>query len=209
MNIVLLGAPGSGKGTASSFLIQEKNYHHLSTGDALRAICKKDSPLGHEICALLEKGQLVSDELVNQIVKETIASLPTGKSIIFDGYPRTVAQAEYLQTIINIDKVILVDISDEKIIHRVTTRRICKQNGHPYSVSCKEMMPKCDGVCDIDGSELVQRKDDNEQTARERLAVYHSQIDPLIKFYKSLNILDEVDADVSVAKFKEEILKLA
>jgi adenylate kinase len=195
MNIILLGAPGAGKGSVSEILVQQKNYYHLSTGDALRAICKKDTALAKEVSNLLKDGKLVSDTIVNAILKETLDNLDLKKyqGIIFDGYPRTIMQAIYLNDLIKINKVLFIKVPDEVIQQRIQNRRICSSCGKIYNLVIKEFQPKNTDECDYCHAALIQRKDDNKEVIKDRLLTYYKEIDPLVQYYKSQNLLVELD----------------
>ncbi|MBR4486206.1 nucleoside monophosphate kinase [bacterium] len=200
MNIVLLGAPGAGKGSVSQLLIEKKKYYHLSTGDALRAITKKDTPLAKEVNQLLKDGKLVSDEIVNAILKETLNNLDLSKyqGIIFDGYPRTKNQALYLNDLIKLDKVLFIKIPNEVIEQRLRNRRICSKCGKIYNLVIKEFQPKNSTVCDECHANLIQRKDDKQEVIKDRLVAYYKEIDPLIQYYKSKNLLIELDGTLPI-----------
>ena len=209
MNIVLLGAPGAGKGSVSQLLIEQKKYYHLSTGDALRAITKKDTPLAKEVNQLLKDGKLVSDEIVNAILKETLNNLDFSKyqGIIFDGYPRTKNQALYLDKLIKIDKVLFIKVPDEIIEQRLQNRRICSKCGKIYNLVIKEFQPKNPSVCDECNANLIQRKDDKKEVIKDRLVAYYKEIDPLIQYYKSKNLLIELDGTLPINEWNQLILK--
>ena len=209
MNIVLLGAPGAGKGSVSQLLIEQKKYYHLSTGDALRAITKKDTPLAKEVNQLLKDGKLVGDEIVNAILKETLNNLDFSKyqGIIFDGYPRTKNQALYLDKLIKINKVLFIKVPDEIIEQRLQNRRICSKCGKIYNLVIKEFQPKNPLVCDECNANLIQRKDDKKEVIKDRLVAYYKEIDPLIQYYKSKNLLIELDGTLPINEWNQLILK--
>ena len=208
MNIILLGAPGAGKGSVSEILVQQKNYYHLSTGDALRAICKKDTALAKEVSTLLKDGKLVSDSIVNAILKETLDNLDLKKykGIIFDGYPRTIMQAIYLNDLIKINKVLFIKVPDEVIQQRIENRRICSSCGKIYNLVVKEFQPKNNDQCDYCHAALIQRKDDNQEVIKDRLLTYYKEIDPLVQYYKSKNLLVELDGTLPLEEWKKLIL---
>lgn len=209
MNIVLLGAPGAGKGSVSQLLIEQKKYYHLSTGDALRAITKKDTSLAKEVNQLLKDGKLVGDEIVNAILKETLNNLDFSKyqGIIFDGYPRTKNQALYLDKLIKIDKVLFIKVPDEIIEQRLQNRRVCSKCGKIYNLVIKEFQPKNPWVCDECNANLIQRKDDKKEVIKDRLVAYYKEIDPLIQYYKSKNLLIELDGTLPINEWNQLILK--
>ena len=196
MNIViLLGAPGSGKGTIASRLAAENdNLKHVSSGDLLRGAVAKGTPAGVEAKGYMEKGALVPDSLIAQMIKDVIAETEGEVTMLLDGFPRNVAQAEILQeTGAPVKSVVLVDVPDEIIADRIAGRRTCPKCKAGYHV--KALPPKVEGVCDVCGAELVIRKDDNPDTVKDRLVVYHRETEPLIAFYESKGLLRRIDGD--------------
>lgn len=184
MNIILLGAPGTGKGTQAQFLINTFNIPQISTGDILRQEIKSGSDLGNEIQAVINSGALVSDDLIIELVKTRIVKDDCKDGFILDGFPRTIAQAEALKNNnIQIDYVIEFQLDDETIIERISGRRVHLKSGRVYHI--KYNPPKVENIDDITGEELIIRKDDNIETIKTRLEVYHEQTSPLIKFYKN------------------------
>jgi adenylate kinase len=182
MHIILLGAPGAGKGTQAKIIQQKFNIAHISTGDMIRETIKSGSELGSELKQILDAGKLVSDQFIIKIVKDRISKDDCKNGFMLDGVPRTIVQAEQLDALgVNIDYIVEVDIPDELLIERITGRRIHPASGRTYHV--KFSPPKKDGVDDITGEELILRTDDNEDTVKERLSVYHTQTSPLINFY--------------------------
>ncbi len=177
MIIVLLGPPGSGKGTQAKMIAEEFGLRHISTGDLLRDEAKKDTPLARKIKEVLEQGKLLSDQLMLEILMN---SLPDDNYIL-DGFPRTVSQAKMLDDIADIDFVFLIDVSDSSIIERIVNRRLCSKCGRIYNL--KTNPPKDDNLCDVCGLPLVQREDDKEEIVRKRLEEYHKQTEPVIKYY--------------------------
>lgn len=194
MYIVMLGGPGSGKGTSSDELAKIYNVAHLSTGDMLREEIKKETPLGLEVKDLLAEGKLVSDEIVTKLIKNKLLSEECKNGAIFDGYPRTKNQAENLTDLLNemdkkIDIAIELDVSDEIIIQRIINRQLCsnKECGAIYN---KKFNPsKVPGICDKCGAELITRADDNRETVQNRLDVYRKQASSIIKYYKDAGTL--------------------
>jgi len=183
MRIILLGAPGAGKGTQAKIIEQKLNIAHISTGDMIRETIKSGDALGEELKQILDAGQLVSDEFIIKIVKDRISKDDCKNGFMLDGVPRTIVQAENLDELgINIDFIVEVDIADELLIERITGRRVHPASGRTYHV--KFSPPKKEGVDDITGEELILRTDDNENTVKERLSVYHAQTSPLINFYR-------------------------
>ena len=207
MNIViLLGAPGSGKGTIAGRLAGENaNLKHVSSGDLLRGAVAKGTPAGIEAKGYMEKGNLVPDSLIAQMIKDVIAETTGDVTMLLDGFPRNVAQAEILEkTGAPIRSAVLVDVPDEIIADRIAGRRTCPKCKAGYHV--KNLPPKVEGVCDKCGAELVIRKDDNPDTVKDRLTVYHRETEPLIKFYEKKGLLRRIDGNLgpekSAAAFK-------
>ncbi len=204
MNIViLLGAPGSGKGTIASRLAAENdNLKHVSSGDLLRGAVAKGTPAGVEAKGYMEKGALVPDSLIAQMIKDVIAETEGEVTMLLDGFPRNVAQAEILQeTGAPVKSVVLVDVPDEIIADRIAGRRTCPKCKAGYHV--KALPPKVEGVCDVCGAELVIRKDDNPDTVKDRLVVYHRETEPLIAFYEGKGLLRRIDGDQGPEKNAE------
>ncbi len=184
MRAILLGGPGAGKGTQANYIKEKFGIPQISTGDMLRAAVKAGTPLGLEAKKVMESGGLVSDEIILGLVKERIQEADCASGFLFDGFPRTLAQAESLKTDgVNIDCVIEIDVDDEEIIKRMSGRRAHLASGRTYHVIYNP--PKVEGKDDETGEELVQREDDKEETVRERLRVYHEQTEPLIHYYSS------------------------
>jgi adenylate kinase len=182
MRAILLGGPGAGKGTQANFIKERYGIPQISTGDMLRAAVKEGTPLGLEAKKVMESGGLVSDEIILGLVKERIQQADCKNGFLFDGFPRTLAQAEALKTDgVKIDCVIEVDVNDEEIIRRMSGRRAHLASGRTYHVIYNP--PKIEGKDDETGEDLVQREDDKEKTVRERLRVYHEQTEPLINYY--------------------------
>ena len=182
MRLILLGAPGAGKGTQAAFICQKFGIPQISTGDMLRAAVKAGTPLGLEAKKVMDAGGLVSDDIIIGLVKERIAQPDCAQGFLFDGFPRTIPQAEAMKTAgVKIDYVLEIDVPDEAIIERMSGRRVHAASGRTYHV--KFNPPKVDGKDDVTGEELIQRDDDKEETVRKRLAVYHSQTRPLVDYY--------------------------
>ena len=196
MNIViLLGAPGSGKGTVAARLAAEnENLKHVSSGDLLRGAVAKGTEAGKAAKDYMEAGKLVPDELIAAMIKDVIAESTGDVTMLLDGFPRNVAQAEILeQTGAPIRSVVLVDVPDEIIADRIAGRRTCSKCKAGYHV--KALPPKVEGICDKCGAELVVRKDDNPDTVKDRLVVYHRETEPLIAFYEKKGLLRRIDGD--------------
>ena len=201
MNIViLLGAPGSGKGTIAGRLAGENaNLKHVSSGDLLRGAVAKGTPAGVEAKGYMEKGNLVPDSLIAQMIKDVIAETTGDVTMLLDGFPRNVAQAEILEkTGAPIRSAVLVDVPDEIIADRIAGRRTCPKCKAGYHV--KNLPPKVEGVCDKCGERLVIRKDDNPDTVKDRLTVYHRETEPLIAFYEKKGLLRKIDGNLGPEK---------
>ncbi|AHE97145.1 adenylate kinase [Thioalkalivibrio paradoxus] len=182
MRLILLGAPGAGKGTQAQYITEKYNIPQISTGDMLRAAVKAGTPLGLEAKKVMDAGGLVSDDIILGLIKERLEQPDCANGFLFDGFPRTIPQAEALKEQgVNLDFVVEVDVADEEIIKRMSGRRVHPASGRTYHVVFNP--PKVDGKDDVTGEDLIQRDDDNEETVRKRLDVYHSQTKPLIEFY--------------------------
>ena len=210
MNIVLLGGPGSGKGTVSGLLEKTQNIVHIATGDMFREEIKNETELGKKAQEYINQGKLVPDEITINMLKSKINEFKDANGVVFDGFPRNRVQAEALEKMLEemgqkVDIALYLDMPDEDIIYRTVKRRICsnKECGAIYNLEYKK--PKVDGICDICGSKLIQRKDDNEETITERLKVYHEQSKELIEFYEEQNLLYRVKLHASVNITKEMI----
>jgi adenylate kinase len=185
MRIILLGAPGAGKGTQAQFIMEKYGIPQISTGDMLRAAVKAGSPLGLQAKDIMASGGLVSDELIIALVKDRIAQDDCAKGFLFDGFPRTIPQAEALQDAgVAIDHVLEINVEDEEIVSRMSGRRVHPESGRTYHIVFNP--PKSEGKDDVTGEDLIQREDDLEETVRKRLAVYHDQTKPLVGFYQDL-----------------------
>ena len=193
--VILLGAPGSGKGTiAGRLAAEDSRLKHVSSGDLLRGAVAKGTPAGVEAKEFMEKGQLVPDALIAQMIKDVIAETDGDVTMLLDGFPRNVAQAEILEkTGAPVRSVVLVDVPDEIIADRIAGRRTCPKCKAGYHV--KALPPKVEGVCDKCGAALVVRKDDNPETVKDRLVVYHRETEPLIAFYEAKGLLRRIDGD--------------
>lgn len=197
MNIILLGPPGAGKGTQAARLVTERGMAQLSTGDMLRAAVKAGSPVGLQAKAVMDAGGLVSDEIVSGIIGEALDALPATTGIIFDGYPRTAAQAEALDTLLadrhrTLDNVIELVVDEDALVDRITGRFTCAKCGTGYHDRYK--LPKVAGVCDACGStEFKRRPDDNEETVRTRMAEYRAKTAPILPIYEARGLVHKVD----------------
>jgi adenylate kinase len=209
--IVLLGPPGSGKGTASERVRDEAGYIHVSTGDMLREAVKKGTPLGREAEAYMHRGELVPDDLMVRLVEERLSAGRGGERYMFDGFPRTVPQAELLEQAIarrggRLTHVILLDCPRAVLIQRLTGRRICRKCGTNFHVT--NVPPRKPGICDACGGELYQRPDDQEATIVNRLEVYNRQTESLVSRYQKQGLLTSVDSGASPERLAAEILAL-
>ncbi len=185
MRIILLGAPGAGKGTQAKFIMGAYAIPQISTGDMLRAAVKAESPLGLQVKDIMNAGALVPDELIINLVKERIAQDDCKNGFLFDGFPRTIPQAEALFAAgVTIDHVLEIKVDDEEIVERLSGRRVHPDSGRIYHISHNP--PKQPGIDDVTGEPLIQRDDDKEDTVRKRLAIYHEQTEPLVIYYRDL-----------------------
>ena len=196
MNIILLGAPGAGKGTQAVRLAEKYNIPHISTGDIFRSNIKGQTPIGMVAKSYIDKGQLVPDEVTIQIVKERLEKEDCKNGYLLDGFPRTVSQAEALDTFSKVEAVVNVDVPLNKLLKRITGRRVCAKCGESYHVDYLNGKTDC-AKC---GAELIQRADDNEVTVGSRLEVYEKQTAPLIEYYASKGVLLTVDGDGDIEK---------
>jgi adenylate kinase len=185
MRVILLGAPGAGKGTQAKFITEKFGIPQISTGDMLRAAVKACTELGVKAKSVMDSGGLVSDDLIIGLIKDRLAEPDCANGVLFDGFPRTIPQAEALLAAgLEIDHVIEIAVDDEEIVKRISGRRVHEGSGRVYHLLFNA--PKTEGVDDVTGEPLVQRKDDVEATVRHRLEVYHAQTQPLVAFYQAL-----------------------
>ena len=206
MNLILLGAPGAGKGTQAELLVKKLSIPAISTGNMLREAIANGTELGKKAKQFMDEGALVPDELILGIIGDRVAQSDCANGFILDGVPRTLAQAEALEAKgIRIDHVVSIEVDDSVIEGRMTGRRVCAKCGASYHVVANP--PKVEGVCDSCGSELVIRKDDKPETVRKRLEVYHATTEVLKDFYGKLGRLCVVNGDQSIEGANEEILK--
>ena len=212
MRIILLGAPGAGKGTQAQFICEKYGIPQISTGDMLRAAVKAKSDLGKQVEEVMVSGGLVTDDIIIALVKDRIKEGDCGKGFLFDGFPRTIPQAAALREgDIQIDIVLEIDVNDDEIVKRLSGRRVHVESGRTYHVVYNP--PKLAGADDVTGGELIQREDDKEETIRNRLNVYHLQTKPLVDFYTKLSNSDtnvrviKVNGLAKVDAIREEIFK--
>lgn len=202
MNIFIMGAPGSGKGTFSSKIKEEYNLNHISTGDIFRANISQETELGLQAKAYAEQGKLVPDEITNKMVKDYLATLSDKKNgYLLDGYPRTLDQAKAFEemtdgTDLAVDVILAMDVPTDVLTRRITGRRNCKDCGEIYNIYSKPT--KVEGVCDRCGGELTQRKDDNEESLKVRLDEYSNNTEPVIDYYEKKNMVSHINADASM-----------
>ena len=202
MNIFIMGAPGSGKGTFSSKIKEEYNLNHISTGDIFRANISQGTELGLQAKAYAEQGKLVPDEITNKMVKDYLATLSDKKNgYLLDGYPRTLDQAKAFEemtdgTDLAVDVILAMDVPTDVLTRRITGRRTCKDCGEIYNIYSKPT--KVEGVCDRCGGELTQRKDDNEESLKVRLDEYSNNTEPVIAYYEKKNMVSHINADASM-----------
>ena len=194
MKLILLGAPGAGKGTQAEILCKKLGIPTISTGNILRAAIKDATPTGMQAKSYIDAGKLVPDEVIIGIVHERLAQDDCKGGYILDGVPRTIAQAEALEKAgIGFDAVVSLEISEEEILRRMSGRRVCEACGSSYNVVA--IPPRVEGICDNCGGKLIQRKDDTPETVRERLKVYHTETEPLVDFYAARGLLRPVRSD--------------
>ena len=208
LSIILMGPPGAGKGTNAKRIANEYKIPHSSTGDMFREAIKNKTPLGELASSYINKGLLVPDEVTIGLVKERLSAPDCEKGFLLDGFPRNIAQAEALSKIGEeikkpINYVINLVVDESILIDRISGRRVCKTCGAPFHIKTKKSLKE--GVCDLCGGELYQRKDDNEETLKSRLSEYHLQTEPLIEYYKSLNVLHNVNGSQDLDVLFNEI----
>ena len=205
MNIILLGAPGAGKGTQAAVICEKLNIPTISTGNIIREALKNGTEMGLKAKSYMDAGKLVPDEVVIGIVKERLAQDDCAKGFILDGFPRTIPQAEALDSMgVVIDKVIDIEVADEVIVNRLSGRRVCEKCGRPYHL--ESLKPKAEGICDDCGGTLVQRKDDSIETVKARLDIYHNETEPLKDYYAKQNKLVVVEGQDTVEDTSKLVL---
>jgi adenylate kinase len=211
LNLVLLGPPGSGKGTQGERLNGDLHLPYYATGDILRGAVRDETPLGKSAKEYMDRGDLVPDEVIVGVIAERIDSVEAKEGFILDGFPRTTPQAEALDAKLAelgraLSAVLLIDASDDEVVRRLGGRRTCEAEGHVYHVDFNP--PKVDGVCDIDGSPLIVRDDDKPDVIRKRLATYHEKTEPLISYYEGHGVLRRVAGEREPAEVTEDLREI-
>jgi adenylate kinase len=205
LKAIILGAPGAGKGTYASRLQQKLGVDVIATGDIFRELLKEDSELGKKVKGYVEKGMLVPDEVVLEVLKHRLSKIPKEKGFILDGYPRTLAQAKTLNEITKIDVILQLNVPDWIIIERLSTRRICRNCGTVYNINY--LKPKVEGICDKCGGQLYQRSDDNPEVIKNRLHVYQEQTKPLIDYFAQEKIPFVTSNTTTIDQLPEPIVE--
>jgi adenylate kinase len=210
MQIVLFGPPGAGKGTQAKFLSEEFNIPHISTGDILRENVKKGTALGMKAKSYMDKGELVPDQLLNDLVHSRLEEPDTRKGFLLDGYPRTIPQAKALDEVMDdlnrkLTAVVNIEVGTGALVKRLSGRRICRSCGASYHVAFNP--PKAKDICDACGGELYQRADDTEEAIKNRLTVYKNQTQPVLEYYKKKGVLIDIDGDREIEEVKADTIK--
>jgi adenylate kinase len=208
LNLVLLGPPGSGKGTQGERLQEDLRLPYYATGDILRAAVRDETELGREAKGYMDRGDLVPDEVIVGVIAERIDSSEALDGFILDGFPRTTPQAEALDSKLSelgrgVTAVLLIDVSDDEVVRRLGGRRTCEANGHVFHVEFEP--PKQEGVCDIDGSALIVRDDDKPEVIRKRLQTYHEKTEPLVSYYDDRSVLRRIEGEAAPEEVAEQV----
>lgn len=211
MNIILMGLPGAGKGTQASEIVKKYPIPHISTGDMFRKAIKEETDLGKQAKSYMDRGELVPDEVTIGIVRERLAEEDAKKGFLLDGFPRTVEQADALNSILSglgreVDAVINIKVPEEELMNRLTGRRICEVCGTTYHLVFNP--PKVEGICDLDGGKLYQREDDNPETVANRLSVNVKQTKPLLDFYENQGVLKNIDGSREIENVTEDVIQI-
>ena len=210
LNLIMLGPPGAGKGTQADRIIEDFELPYYATGDILRAAVKEESELGREAKDYMDRGDLVPDELITKVIIERVDSDDAADGFLLDGFPRNVSQAKELDARLDhlgrrLSAAIVIEAPDEEVVRRLSGRRVCEENGHLFHVDFDP--PEEEGVCDKDGSKLVQRDDDRAETVKRRLKTYHDQTEPLIGHYDEHGVMHRFDGSDSADEVQEHISK--
>ncbi len=210
MNLLIIGAPGTGKGTMSSFIVEDYKVIHVSTGDMLREAIANQTQVGLSAKEYMDKGQLVPDNTIHDIILERFKKDDVKNGFLFDGYPRTVAQAEDLDNLLasldmKLDRVIYLEMEDEPLKSRITGRRVCTNCKSIYHITNKPS--KVEGVCDVCGGTLIQRSDDTLEALNKRLDAYYAQTKPVVEYYEKKNLVSYINSDQTTEKVYEDIKK--
>ncbi|HYQ78598.1 MAG TPA: adenylate kinase [Solirubrobacterales bacterium] len=208
LNLVLLGPPGSGKGTQGERLNEDLRLPYYATGDILRAAVREGTELGRTAQGYMDRGDLVPDEVIVGVIAERIDSSEARDGFILDGFPRTTPQAEALDAKLSdlgraVTGVLLIDVADDEVVRRLGGRRTCEANGHVFHVEFEP--PEQEGVCDIDGSPLIVREDDKPEVIRRRLATYHEKTEPLVSYYDSRSVLRRIEGEAAPDEVAEQV----
>ncbi|MDY0294503.1 MAG: adenylate kinase [Acholeplasmataceae bacterium] len=211
MRIILMGPPGVGKGTEAELLVKHYDIPHISTGDIFRELYKDKTAVGKIAKEYIDRGELVPDDITNEIVRHRLAHKDCKKGFLFDGYPRNIEQAKAFDQLLiekgwKLDAVINFAAPDEVIVKRIAGRRVCSTCGAVYHIENKK--PRVEGICDLDGGKLIQRADDMEETVKRRLRIYYNQTAPVIGYYKEHGSIIEIDGTKSIAYTNESIKKV-
>ena len=208
MKLIFFGPPGAGKGTQAQKTSEEFNIPHISTGDILREAVKNETELGLKVKDILERGELVSDDIINKLVENKVVDMD---SFILDGYPRTIEQAKFLDQALEkakkeIDAIIMIDVSEEEIVNRITNRRVCPECGKVYNLLT--LKPKEDMKCDLDGAKLIQRDEDKEDTVRDRYRVYKRNTEPVIEYYRKNKKIFTINGSKDIKDVTKELFNI-
>lgn len=211
MRLIIMGPPGVGKGTESKILIKQYHIPHISTGDIFRELFSGDSEIGKIAKSYIDRGELVPDEITNEIVRQRLEKEDVLNGFLFDGYPRNLSQAEALDKVLTekgwkIDSVIDIQADNKTLIKRISGRRVCEVCGTVYHIENKK--PKVEGICDLDGGKLIQRDDDHEETVLNRIHVYQEQTRPVIGYYEKQNLCVHIDGSKDIDDTNEQIMKV-